>query len=199
MELESKAFGIEPQGQEVKKAFEDFLGNFEAFKQNNDERLKGIEKRSADVLLDEKVDRINKALESQQRNIDTLLLEAARPALGGERKSFDPRGLEKKQAFDRYVRKGEGGGMDMLEAKAMNAGVNTAGGYTVPLEIERTIDHVLGKASPIRSIAPGQPDDAASDVGLSEAIALLAGNLGAARLNALQLEHLQAVMASPEP
>lgn len=129
MELESKAFGIEPQGQEVKKAFEDFLGNFEAFKQNNDERLKGIEKRSADVLLDEKVDRINKALESQQR----------------------------------------------------------------------TIDHVLGKASPIRSIAPGQPDDAASDVGLSEAIALLAGNLGAARLNALQLEHLQAVMASPEP
>jgi HK97 family phage major capsid protein len=150
MELESKALGIAPQTLEVKQAFEEFLGNFEAFKQDNDARLKGLEKRSADVVLDEKVDRINQALEKQQRNIDTLLLEAARPALGGERKSFDPRGLEKKQAFDRYVRKGDGGG---LETKAMSEGSNTAGGYTVPLEIEQTIDRVLSKASPIRSIA----------------------------------------------
>lgn len=40
-------------------------------------------------------------------------------------------------------------------------------------------------------VAPGQPDDAASDVKLSEAVALLAGNLGAARQNAGQLEALE--------
>jgi len=155
MELESKAFGVPdlPQNMEVKKAFEDFLGSFEAFKQSNDERLKGLERRSADVVQDEKVDRINKALESQQAHIDRLMLDAARPALAGERKSFDPRDLQKKHAFDRYVRKGDAGGFDAMEVKAMSAGTPADGGYTVPLEIERTIDRVLAKASPIRSIA----------------------------------------------
>jgi HK97 family phage major capsid protein len=125
MELEAKAFGMEPQGLEVKRAFEEFLGDFEAFKRSNDERLQGLEKRAADVLLDEKVDRINSALEKQQRNLDQLLLEAARPALGGARKAADPRTLERKQAFDRYVRQGDGGG---LEVKAMTEASNTAGG-----------------------------------------------------------------------
>jgi hypothetical protein len=40
-------------------------------------------------------------------------------------------------------------------------------------------------------IAPGQPDDAASDVKLSEAVALLAADLGVARQNAGQLEGLE--------
>jgi HK97 family phage major capsid protein len=151
MELETKAFGGEGPGTlEVKKAFEDFLAGFEAFKQSNDERLKGLEKRSADVLLDEKVDRINRALEGQQRHLDTLLLEAARPALGGERKS-DPRATERGRAFDAYVRSGNAAGL--LEVKAMSEGGSADGGYTVPLEIERTIDRVLAKASPIRGLA----------------------------------------------
>jgi hypothetical protein len=41
------------------------------------------------------------------------------------------------------------------------------------------------------AIAPGQPDDAASDVKLSEIAALLAGNLGVARQNAGQLAGLE--------
>jgi hypothetical protein len=41
------------------------------------------------------------------------------------------------------------------------------------------------------AVAPGQPDDAASDVKLSEAVALLAADLGIARQNAGQLEHLE--------
>jgi hypothetical protein len=48
MELETKAFGGE-DNREVKTAFEDFLAGFETFKENNDARLKGLEKRSADV------------------------------------------------------------------------------------------------------------------------------------------------------
>jgi HK97 family phage major capsid protein len=150
MELESKAFGHD-NGLEVKKAFEDFLAGFEAFKQGNDERLKGLEKRGGDVLLDEKVSRINQALENQQRHLDGLMLEAARPALGGERKLSDPRSIERKHAFDAYVRSGATAGL--FEVKAMSEGSNSDGGYTVPLEIERTIDRVLAKASPIRSIA----------------------------------------------
>jgi HK97 family phage major capsid protein len=150
MELESKA--VESHGDfEVKQAFDEFMRGFDAFKQSNDQRLKDLEKRSGDVLTEEKVDRINAALETQKQKLDALALAAARPALGGERKAFDPRTAERKQAFDRYVRKGEGDGT--LEIKAMSEGSNGDGGYTVPLEIERTIDRVLAKASPIRAIA----------------------------------------------
>ncbi|MBV9548274.1 MAG: phage major capsid protein [Alphaproteobacteria bacterium] len=150
MELESKAFGHD-NSLEVKRAFEDFLAGFEAFKQSNDERLKGLEKRAADVVLDEKVDRINTALEAQQRRLDTLMLEAARPSLAGDRKQADSRGQEHKQAFNAYVRHGDAGGL--LELKAMSEGSNADGGYTVPLEMERTIDRVLAKTSPIRGLA----------------------------------------------
>jgi HK97 family phage major capsid protein len=97
------------------------------------------------------VDRINQALEKQQRHLDSLMLEAARPALGAERKSADPRAIERKQAFNAYVRNGDTAAL--FETKAMSEGSNADGGYTVPLEIERTIDRVLAKASPIRAIA----------------------------------------------
>jgi HK97 family phage major capsid protein len=156
MELETKAVEHGPaykaveHGLEIKQAFDEFLQGFENFKQANDERLKGLERRSADVLSEEKVARIDAALTQTRGQIDQLMLAQARPALGGERKAFDPMRTERKAAFDRYVRKGDGGD---LEVKALSEGSNADGGYTVPLEIERTIDRVLSQASPIRAIA----------------------------------------------
>lgn len=140
---------------EIKDAFDDFLRAFTEFKSANDDRLAALERRSADVVADEKVDRINKALDEQKRALDALTLEAGRPALGAERKSHTDRDVqERKSAFDRYVRKGDAGGLDALEMKsAFSAGSSADGGYTVPLEIETTIDDILAKASPIRSIA----------------------------------------------
>ena len=148
MELESKAV-VSPQ---IKDAFDEFLGAFEAFKAANDERLEQLESRGADPVTEEKVDRINRALDEQKRSIDELTLAAARPVIAGERKSTIPQ-REQKAAFERYVRKGDAGGLDALELKAMSAGSNTDGGYTVPLEIEQTIDRILAKVSPMRAIA----------------------------------------------
>jgi len=149
MELETKAVE-HGQNYEVKQAFEDFLSGFAAFKEANDERLAGLERRSGDVLTEEKVARIDTALTETRAKIDQLMLASARPQLGGERKAFDPALSERKARFDRYVRKGDG--LD-IEVKAMSEGSNADGGYTVPLEIERTIDRVLSQASPIRAIA----------------------------------------------
>ncbi len=149
MELETKAVE-HGQNYEVKQAFEDFLAGFAAFKEANDERLAGLERRSGDVLNAEKVARIDTALTETKQKIDQLMLASARPVLGGERKAFDPALSERKARFDRYVRKGDG--LD-IEVKAMSEGSNADGGYTVPLEIERTIDRVLSQASPIRAIA----------------------------------------------
>lgn len=150
MELETKAVEHSPNTLEVKQALEEFLGSFEAFKQANDERLAGLERRSADVLHQDKVARIDNALSEQKQKLDALMLAAQRPQLAGERKAFDPARMERKAAFDRYVRKGDAAG---IEVKAMSEGSDPDGGYTVPLEIERTIDRVLSQASPIRAIA----------------------------------------------
>jgi HK97 family phage major capsid protein len=147
MELETKATA------EIKDAFDDFLRSFEAFKEANDQRLKELETRSADVVTEEKVDRINRALDEQKRLLDHLALDAARPAFGGEKKAVPFAGREKKAAFERYVRKGDSAGLDALELKAMSVGSTADGGYTVPLEIEQTIDSVLLQISPIRAIA----------------------------------------------
>jgi len=152
MELETKTIAA-PEGREIKEAFDDFLRAFDAFKGANDERLAALEKRSADVVADEKVERIGRALDEHKRALDELTLAAQRPALSGERKTAPYQTRERKQAFDRYVRKGDAGGLDALELKALSAGSDPDGGYTVPLEIESTIDRVLAKASPIRAIA----------------------------------------------
>ena len=150
MELENKA--ANPAAPEVKQAFDDFLASFEAFKAANDERLKQLETRSADAVTEDKVARIDKALVEQKKALDELTLSAARPVFAPERKDA-PEAREKKAAFVRYMRKGDGSGLDTLEMKAMSAGSNADGGYTVPLEIEQTIDGVLKKASPMRAIS----------------------------------------------
>ncbi len=151
MELETKA----AENREIKEAFADFLRAFESFKEANDERLVQIERRSTDIVTDEKVDRINRALDEQKRALDELTLAAARPALGGEQKAMPDRATrERKVAFDRYMRKGDTSGFDTLEMKSLAEGSD--GGYVVPLEIAQTIDRVLAKASPIRGLATVQ-------------------------------------------
>jgi HK97 family phage major capsid protein len=160
MELETKSLETKDAAntREIKEAFADFLSAFDAFKQANDARLEEIEKRGADVVTDEKVDRINRALDEQKHAIDELMLAAARPTLGGEYKAAPDGCLrERKAAFDRYVRKGDAAGFAALELKSLSAGSDADGGYVVPLETEQTIDRVLTKASPIRAIASVRP------------------------------------------
>ncbi|MGH6763086.1 MAG: phage major capsid protein [Phyllobacterium sp.] len=139
--------------EDVAGAFDEFMIAFEAFKEANDERLDQIEANtSADVVTREKVDRINRTLEEQKRVIDHALLKKARPALG-------PTGnggivsVEHKNAFDRYVRRGDEQTLCSLEAKSMSTGTGPDGGYLVPPEIETEIGRRLASLSPIRSLA----------------------------------------------
>jgi HK97 family phage major capsid protein len=134
--LETKVAGSDPAGE--------LLRAFEAFKEANDERLGEIEKRmTADVLLEEKVERIGRAL-------DELSLKARRPPLAAEEK---PTSLEHKKAFEAYVRKGETQGLSALEAKSMSITSSSDGGYLVPSETETEIGRLLAAISPIRAIA----------------------------------------------
>ena len=124
---------------------------FEAFKETNDERL---EKRDADVVLEEKLARINATIDAQARRLDEVTLKSARPALGAERNArTQAAALEHKAAFESYVRAGETGGLRALEVKAMSVGSSTDGGYLVPPEVESMIGQRLTAISPIRAIA----------------------------------------------
>jgi HK97 family phage major capsid protein len=152
---EAKSIDGRPAAREVRDALDEFLGAFESFKEANDERLDEIEKKlTADVLTEEKVDRINRALDRQKKTVDELALALARPEIGGEaRPRLDPARREHKRAFDLYVRKGEAHELRSLEAKALSAQSDPDGGYLVPAETERMIDRIVSDASPIRAIA----------------------------------------------
>jgi HK97 family phage major capsid protein len=126
---------------------------FEAFKDANDERLYKAERNRSDVVLEEKVARINQAIETHQRKLDELALKSARPRLGSTGVMRPQDQIEHKAAFDAYVRAGESHGLRALEQKSMSGGSNPDGGYLVPEEVESTIGRRLANISPIRSIS----------------------------------------------
>ncbi len=129
----------------------DMMRAFEEFKQANDQKIAGVERRGADVLLDEKLARIDRTIEAQARRLDEITLKKARPAFGYGRAG---EGLaEHKAAFEAYVRLGENTNLRASELKALSAGSNPDGGFLVPPEIEAQISQRLIAISPIRSIA----------------------------------------------
>ncbi len=145
----------EQKSADVAAAFDEFARVFEAFKDTNDARLADIETRlSADVVTDEKLVRIDAALDDAKRRLDRMSLDAQRPALGASAPTGrDPLSHEHKAAFDTYVRSGEAAGLKRLEAKALSAGPGPDGGYLVPDVVEREVLRRLAKISPIRAIA----------------------------------------------
>jgi len=143
--------GADTPAGDIAAAFDDFMHTFETFKAENDGRLAEIErKRAADVLSEEKVDRINRALDEQKRLVDGLMLRNRRPMLGRDGRPM-VEASEHKAAFDAYVRGGAEDGLRALESKALS--VASDGGYMVPDETEREIGRRLAAVSPIRAIA----------------------------------------------
>jgi len=113
---------------------------FEAFKEANDERLALSQTRAGDVVLKEKLARINHTIDAKARRLDEITLKNARPAMGGERAALrSASALEHKAAFESYVRSGETTSLRVLELKSLSAGSNPDGGYLVPPEVETQI------------------------------------------------------------
>jgi HK97 family phage major capsid protein len=138
---------------EVREAMDEFLSSFEEFKSANDERLGELERKlTADVVAEEKVERINRALDQQKKKLDELTLAAQRPDLGGRAEGGHAE-REHKRAFEGYVRKGEAQELRGLEAKALSMQSDPDGGYLVPAETERMIERIVSEVSPIRAIA----------------------------------------------
>ncbi len=149
MSIETKA-GL-GNASDIRGAMREFLSAFETFKQANDQRLEALEKkRRDDVVLREKIDRINEAVTEQKRCVDRMALKDQRPLLhGGARIEPD----ERKAAFMRYMRAGDAAAVAALESKSVNTGTDPEGGYLAPEQTERIITAALKDISPIRQIA----------------------------------------------
>src|SRR5436190_21565850 len=93
------------QAGDITALFGDFMQGFEAFKETNDRRLAEIEKRgSADAVTEDKLDRLNQALDGAKAMIDRQVLDRGRPRLeGGAAAGAD----DYKDAFAAYVKRGE--------------------------------------------------------------------------------------------
>ncbi len=143
-DLEVKAHVGDKSHADMAGLFDDFMSAFEELKSTNDQRLRAIEEKRSDVLLDEKLDRLNNAMDRQQSAMDSFYAKQARPALssGNVELSDD---AEYKSAFSAYVRRGE--------EKSLSSGSNPDGGYLVPAETDGDIGRRLSAISPIRSIA----------------------------------------------
>lgn len=127
------------------------METFEAFKAANNERLAEIErKQSADVLLEEKVERLN-------RELDQMTTRARRPALAASNPRDQHVSIEHKAAFDSYVRTGQADAIRMVESKALNGSVAPDSGYLLPMDAEAAILGRMAALSPIRALASVRP------------------------------------------
>jgi HK97 family phage major capsid protein len=126
---------------------------FEEFKQTNDQKL--AEKGSADVVLQEKLARLDSVIGGHGQRLDAIELKQARPVLGNDQPAAEEgaSSLEHKAAFEAYVRSGDSANLRALELKALSAGSNPDGGFVVTPEIEKQIGEKLLNISPIRSLS----------------------------------------------
>ena len=123
---ETKQASGQPEARDVVR---EMMAAFEAFKGANDARLDEIEKKaSADVLLEEKVARIDQAVAGAQARLDRALSEGRRPMLGAEQPAVAA-APEAKAAWDGYMKSGQSYG---LELKAGLSSASNSAGYVVP-------------------------------------------------------------------
>lgn len=146
---------------ELRKMIEAIGKAFEEFKAANNERLQAIEKNgSADPLLTEKVEAISAdlnnlgAMKAQLEGLETLLARAALPGGSVTDTEEDKARREHRAAFASYFRKGIEAGLADLEVKAaLTSSSDPDGGFTVPEELEATIERVLATVSAMRGAA----------------------------------------------
>ncbi|WP_290802200.1 phage major capsid protein [Aquidulcibacter sp.] len=139
------------QSPEVRAAHNELMSAFEAFRSANDQRLAEIEqKSSADVLLEEKVDRIDRSLNRAQASLDRLSLAGLRP---GTQPAVDLERQEAKAAWAGFMRRGDESALAAIEAKSLSVGVASDGGHVAPPEVQATIDRRIIASSPMRRLA----------------------------------------------
>jgi HK97 family phage major capsid protein len=130
--------------EQLQKAFAELQGSL-------DDKIKA----KADVLVDEKVQRVNDSVTELQGAIDEVNKKLAAAALRSGDKGPTPEQAAYADAFNAFFRRGDGeAGLNALAVKAsMTTTSDPDGGFLVPFEMEQAIDRVLMNVSAMRQLA----------------------------------------------
>lgn len=136
---------------ELKQVMEEIQTAFAEFKKTNDERLALLEKQgNADGSgeLQAKLEKLNNALtalEQKQADFEAKMNRPAKPqgAQGAQDEAYT-------KSFEKFLRKGVID--DTLEAKSINTGTGSEGGYGVPSEMAKDVYQLLRDATPMRQV-----------------------------------------------
>ncbi|WP_082524003.1 phage major capsid protein [Methylobacterium sp. Leaf399] len=117
---------------------------FEDFKKENDDKLKA----KADVVAEEKIDRMSASLGDMQTAFDDMHKKLAAATMRPREQIGDlpPTNPEFVAEYKAWMRKG-------TVSAAMDKGTEGNGGYLAPVEWDRTITSKLKRISPIRANA----------------------------------------------
>lgn len=123
---------------DIENVASDIKASFDEFKQKNDKRLEAVEQEKG--KLSEQVESLNgklTELDKLKSGLETELKALKRPGNVGDNQSKAAK--EHKEAFEKFMRKGDENGLKELEQKALNTGTDADGGYAVPEELDRTL------------------------------------------------------------
>ena len=141
----------------VKSLIEDQGRAFEEFKAEHNAALEDIRKGTEDVVRTDKVDRINDEIGKLTAALDDANTKIAAALVGGAANDNDVGNREHTKAFERFFRKGDEAGLDAYLAAnpkaATSVGTPADGGYTAPIEWDRTVTDKLKIVSAMRQIA----------------------------------------------
>jgi len=138
---------------DIEKKFEDLGRAFEAFKKENDARLKEIEKTgTAAADREEKLNRINAAMDAQEAEIKKIMASLNRCTGGGEGEGdADQKAQEKKDLFQKLLRKGAERLTD-AELKTLSVDSDADGGFLVRSEMDSEVQKMMFESSPMRAL-----------------------------------------------
>ncbi len=123
---------------DIENVASELKASFDEFKQKNDKRMEAVEGEKA--KLAEQVEGLNgklTELDELKSGLEAELKELKRPGKTGGSKSKEA--LQHKEAFTRFMRKGDESGLRELEQKALSTGSDEDGGYAIPEELDRSL------------------------------------------------------------
>lgn len=136
----------------IKSAIDELGSAFQEFKKTNDERLDAIEKNKDDPLYEEKISRLNNAMDIFMTQIDTM----NRREILNQRPSMDYAHDSKnvvRKALSEYVFHGRDNGLRGLELKRLHTGTKEDGGVFLPEQVVTSVHDSLKSLSPVRSVS----------------------------------------------
>lgn len=146
---------IKSSGYDLAQEFDNLRQGFEAYKETNDTTVNDMKRKGGvDVILQEKLARLDDFMDEAKSSLDRAVLRSSRPSLSSseaETGTYESR--EHKKAFNAYVRTGETSNLKRLEEKALSVGSGPDGGFLVPVPAERELVRRMSQASPIRALA----------------------------------------------